>query len=490
MDAATINGNISLTIDEKLFYTLEKHLFPGDEDEHGAVIAASLSTSKGGMRLLARELFLAKDGVDYVPGTRGYRALTAQFVAEKSDYCLEKGLCYVAIHCHPGRNGNEVRFSQDDINSQKRGYPALVQLTGKPVTALVFANNAVAGNLWTSHKTLELINITIIGSHVKKLYPTLPTHSGSTNMIYDRHARLFGEEGQDILSKLKVGIIGLGGGGSLLNEWISRLGVGHIIAIDFDKVEPSNLPRIVGATSWDAKTWLTNSNFRILRKLGGIFSRYKVHVAKRVAKKANPNIIYDAVIGSILDEETALKIKDVDFIFLASDTISSRNVFNAILHQYLIPGAQIGCKVRTNLETKEIIEVFTASRLVLPYSEGGCLYCNGWIPSTRLQKELLTVEERKAQKYVEDEDVHEPSVITLNVLSAAQIVNDFLMMFTGLYSKQMKMAHFLNDVLNRELNSAELVQQKDCLYCTTNNKSRFAKGDLVRLPCKLKNLKK
>ena len=152
----------------------------------------------------------------------------------------------------------------------------------------------------------------------------------------------------------------------------------------------------------------------------------------------------------------------------------------------MIPGAQIGCKVRTNIETKEIIEIFTASRLVLPYSEGGCLYCNCWIPSTRLQNELLTAEERKAQKYVEDEDIHEPSVITLNVLSAAQIVNDFLMMFIGLYSKQMKISHFLNDVLNRELNSAELVQQKDCLYCSTSTKSRFAKGDLVRLPCKLK----
>ena len=54
------------------------HLFPGDRDEHGAVIAAGYSrTSDGRIRLLARTLHLAKDGVDYVPGKRGYRMLRA-----------------------------------------------------------------------------------------------------------------------------------------------------------------------------------------------------------------------------------------------------------------------------------------------------------------------------------------------------------------------------------------------------------------------------
>jgi hypothetical protein len=36
----------------------------GDGDEHGAVIAAGTARSPRGNRLLARDLFLAKDGVD------------------------------------------------------------------------------------------------------------------------------------------------------------------------------------------------------------------------------------------------------------------------------------------------------------------------------------------------------------------------------------------------------------------------------------------
>src|SRR5207245_11405195 len=108
--------------------------------------------------------------------------------------------------------------------------------------------------------------------------------------------------GQHILSGVKVGIIGLGGGGSLLNQWLAHLGVGHIMAIDFDRVTPTNLPRIVGSTRWDAMTFLSTRKSKLLQRIGTWFARYKVHVARRVAKQANPSIRYDAIVGSVLDE--------------------------------------------------------------------------------------------------------------------------------------------------------------------------------------------
>ena len=53
-----------LVIPEALWNKLYAHLFPGDGDEHGAVILAGLAEGNGRMRLLARDLFLAVDGVD------------------------------------------------------------------------------------------------------------------------------------------------------------------------------------------------------------------------------------------------------------------------------------------------------------------------------------------------------------------------------------------------------------------------------------------
>ena len=76
--------------------------------------------------LLGRRLHLARDGVDYVPGTRGYRMLTPPFVRDRILDCERDGLGYLAVHCHGG--SDRVEFSTDDMNSHERGYPALLDI--------------------------------------------------------------------------------------------------------------------------------------------------------------------------------------------------------------------------------------------------------------------------------------------------------------------------------------------------------------------------
>ena len=72
-----------LTIPEEMHTLLMRHLFPGDGDEHGAIILAGICESDRGLRLVARELHLAMDGQDYVPGKYGYRMLKAQFIQSR-----------------------------------------------------------------------------------------------------------------------------------------------------------------------------------------------------------------------------------------------------------------------------------------------------------------------------------------------------------------------------------------------------------------------
>lgn len=475
---------VSLTIDQPLFEKLYQHLFPGDRDEHGAVIAAGIVETSRGTRLLAREVFLAHDRIDYVPGTRGYRALTARFVAEVSGYCSAQKLCYLAVHCHGGQD--EVCFSADDMASHERGYPALLDITrGGPVGALVFAEKAVAGDIWIQSGRFPLSHITIIGSRVRRLYPAPQPRPRSADPVYDRHARMFDDVGQDILSNLKVGIIGLGGGGSLLNEWLSYLGVGHIVAIDFDRMELTNRPRVVGSNPWDAMEWLVRRRNPWLQKLGKRFSRYKVHVARRVAKQANPSIHYQALIGNVVDEAIARHLVDADYIFLATDTIQSRLIFNSLVHQYIIPGVQIGAKVPVDKTTGQVGSIFTVTRPVLPFAGGGCLNCHELIPPDRLQEEALNESERRAQRYVEYKDIAEPSVITLNVKSAEQAVNDFLMMFTGMYQPNIVLQHQMSFVRERLTTKVDALIKEDCPHCSNGSHSRRARGERNRLPCRM-----
>jgi hypothetical protein len=477
--------NFTFRISKPLYEKLHRHLFPGDRDEHGAIIIAGIVETESGIRLLAREVVLAKDGIDYVPGKHGYRALTAGFVAQVSNKCANEKLCYFAVHCHGG--SETVGFSDTDLESHKRGYPALLDIThGGPVGALVFAHNAVAGEIWTKQGTFELESMTIIGMNSKTLRPQPIKYVGRLSEVYDRQSLMFGTVGQHRLSEAKVGIIGLGGVGSLVNEYVSRLGVGEIVAVDFDKAEPTNHSRLAGACLWDSLPWFQSSSITLLRAVGKGLARFKVHIAERVAKQANPKVRFHAVVDDVTTQSVANLLRDVDFLFLCADSMQSRLVFNALVHQYLIPGLQIGSKVPVHKETGKVGNIFSAARFVMPFDAGGCLLCNQLIPADKLQEEALSVEERKRQAYVEDDLIKAPSVITLNALGAAAGANQFLFHFLGLFDDaNAKLGYWMHYSRENVSRGCECRNSTACVHCGKEKTSGLGRGDRWNLPCKL-----
>jgi len=477
-----MNKEWSLVMDEQPYSKLHAHLFPGDDDEHGAVLMAGVAETVRGVRLLARQFIPARDGVDFVPGENGYRALTGRFVAETVEQCTNEGLAYLAVHNHGGTNA--VQFSKVDLASHVRGYPALLDITRDgPVGALVFAQNAVAGDIWLPGKQRHILHhATVVGLHPRRLYPQPPVMVQRINPMYDRQVRLFGETGQKLLGALKVGVIGAGGGGSLLLQMLARLGVGHIVAVDPDLMETTNFPRIVGSRRSDTVWGLMSSSNRLIQYLGRLLARSKVHVARRVAREANPALQFDAIRGSVVDMGVARKLTDVDFLFLATDTMQSRLVFNALVHQYLIPGIQIGAKVQADPETGQVGEVFAISRLVLPTE--GCLLCNCAISSSKLQLEALSEGERQSQRYISGEDIPDPSVITLNALSASHAMNDFQFIVTGLLYDTAGSEHILIHPRDKTTEKINLRRDPACSMCSLSSGSVYARGDRGHLPCR------
>jgi tRNA A37 threonylcarbamoyladenosine dehydratase len=481
LDQKYMNKEWSLAMDERLYSELHAHLFPGDGDEHGGVVIAGVAETGRGKRLLARQFVPARDGVDFVPGKRGYRALTGRFVAEAAGRCADDGLAYLAVHNHGGTDS--VKFSNDDMASHARGYPALLDITnGGPVGALVFARNAVAGDIWsTKRQHYPLHHAQIVGLHPRQLYPEPPTGTKSIDPICDRQVRLFGDTGQRLLGGLKVGVIGAGGGGSLLLQMLARLGIGHLLAVDPDYMDVTNYPRVVGARRRDIAWGMTTSKNWLIQWLGRRLVHPKVLVARRVAREANPAVKFDAVPGSIVDAAVARQLIDTDFLFLATDTMQSRLMFNALVHQYLIPGIQIGAKVQADPGTGKIRDVFAVTRLVLPSS--GCLLCNGAISSAQLQREALSESERQRQRYIAGEDIPEPSVITLNALSAGQAMNDFLFIMTGLLD-HVQPAHILMSPRERTTERVRLRQDQGCPMCSLSAGRLYGYGDRRQLPCR------
>ncbi|GLY99654.1 ThiF family adenylyltransferase [Actinoplanes sp. NBRC 103695] len=471
----------SLVIPGEMMRDLERHLFPGDGDEHGAIVVAGITSTPRGTRLLARELFLARDGQDYLPGTRGYRMLSASFIRDRIRHCRDEQLVYLAVHCHGGNDS--VAFSATDMASHRRGYPALLDIAkGQPVGALVFARNAVAGDIWLADGTqVPLSHTRVLGTPIRTLRPAprpLPAHADAT---YDRHTRLFGDRGQDVLAGLKVGVIGAGGAGSLIIQQLSRLGVGHLIIADPERIEITNLPRVAGSTQFDALAWLVRDGRpEWLRRLGKRFAAPKVRIAARTARTANPAGKVDAIFGDITHAAVADRFVDCDYLFLAADSMQARLVFNALTHQYLIPGAQVGAKVQADKATGEILDVFAVYRPVTP--DLGCLWCNGLINSSRLQDEAVSVEERQAQRYVDDPTVIAPSVITLNAIASAHATNDFLFTVTGLLNDAASTEYLRFLPASRDVRFDQPRKDVGCLECGFGTQSRRARGDLRTLP--------
>jgi ThiF family len=422
---------LTLRLSPALYSDLQSHLFPGDGDEHGAVLAASVLTTDRGSRLLGHRLFLAHDGVDYVPGERGYRALTAEFVMNCALACAELGMAYLAIHCHGGLDS--VRFSSDDMNSHERGYPALLDiLGGPPVGALVFAKNAVAGDIWLSDRTRRELEALVVPDRPISVFSSSPRpRPPHADARYDRQARLFGDRGQDLLRRFKVGVIGAGGAGSLIIEQLAHLGVGELVVLDPDRIEPANLPRVVGSNHRDTRPIVTHPRAPgWLRRRGELLRTSKVAIARRVVRTAAPRIHFLGSTQDITVEAAAALLLDTDYLFLAADSMQARLVGNAIVNQYLIPGVQMGVKALIDRSSGEVIDLFTATRPLIPGA--GCLWCNGLISPARLQEEATSGEQRRHQRYVEEDALPAPSVITLNAVAASSATTDFLLSATGL----------------------------------------------------------
>jgi len=456
-------------IPRDLFEKLYKHLFSRGRGEHGAVLAAGVAQSGTRQRLLVRNMFLAKDGRDYLPGTRGYRMLSADFVRDRILFCRTERLAYLAVHNHGP--GDSVGFSPIDLASHERGYQALLDVAnGPPVGALVFASNAVAGDIWERDGSRsEVSRLTVVGPPVISLTPR-PAADTAKSPIFHRQSLLFGDSGQAILNHLKVGIVGCGGIGSLLVEYLSRAGIGHLVAVDPDVVEVSNLPRLIGARRSDI-SHKTEPSGRPRP------AKRKVALARRLATTANPDATFQGIVGEFQDPQVARQFLDCDYLFLAADSMQARFLFNAVVQQYFIPGWQVGSKALVDQDTGAVLTAFSVVRPIGPGS--GCLWCNELVTPSGLQFESKTPQERRDQQYVLDPAVQAPSVITLNAVGAGIAANDFLFTALGL-QKSAGHDYIKMSPLAREVRFEQPRQDLACPECGSSG--RFGRGDAVRLP--------
>lgn len=129
---------------------------------------------------------------------------------------------------------------------------------------------------------------------------------------YSRHILLpqIGLEGQQRLVSSRVLIIGMGGLGSPLGMYLAASGVGHLVIVDFDHVDLSNLQRQIVHRTKD-------------------IGRAKVDSARDTLLALNPLIDVTTIRGRLTDESLATEVAQADVVADASDNFTTRFAINA-----------------------------------------------------------------------------------------------------------------------------------------------------------------
>ncbi|PZX93981.1 thiamine biosynthesis protein ThiF [Flavobacterium aquariorum] len=118
-----------------------------------------------------------------------------------------------------------------------------------------------------------------------------------------------GDEGQEKLKKARVLVIGAGGLGCPILQYMATAGVGTIGIVDFDKIEIHNLHRQI----------LYTQNH---------VGKSKAIMAKETLEEMNPLISILAFEEKLTSENAAAIMQDYDFVVDGSDNFETRYLVN------------------------------------------------------------------------------------------------------------------------------------------------------------------
>ena len=158
-----------------------------------------------------------------------------------------ESLSVITAHTHP--RTTEPWFSRADDLGDDRLMPSFYVQSPGPHGSLVLAgaSGIATARVWRVDSGPEDLELRIVGKTLGMM-PGMnaPSPVGREDW-FNRQELALGAQGQRALRRLHVGVVGLGGTGSVCAAQLAHLGVGMLTFADGDQVEPSNVSRIVGA---------------------------------------------------------------------------------------------------------------------------------------------------------------------------------------------------------------------------------------------------
>jgi len=261
---------------------------------------------------------------------------------------------------------------------------------------------------------------------------------------YERQLELFGEEGQRRIRDTFVVVVGAGGIGSHVIQQLAFLGVGKLAIIDSDKVEETDLNRLIGSLQCDVAE-----------------KAKKVDAARRLVHDINPLIEVTTIPKDLIDEESFSTIKKSHFVFGCVDNDGARLVLTELCSAFEIPYIDTA----SDIVKQGDHSISYGGRIFLNNDKNGCLHCYGLI-SPQAQHDLMSDEQLKDEQsiYGVPKSLLKtgPSVVSINGVIASLAVTEFMVSIVKLRApNRLLHYHGYRGVVNVNVDPPT----SDCYYC-------------------------
>jgi hypothetical protein len=174
-----------------------------------------------------------------------------------------------------------------------------------------------------------------------------------------------GDCSEQTFSHAVVGVVGIGGGGSHVVQQLAHIGFQNFVLYDADRVEESNLNRMIGAEVADVTD----------RTL-------KVDVAERLIRKLWPSAAVRKYAGRWQGHPQLLR--SCDIVFGCVDGFAERGELESCTRRYLIPLIDIGMDVQPAVAGQP---PRMAGQVILSMPGEPCMRCLQFLSESTLARE-------------------------------------------------------------------------------------------------------
>ncbi len=436
---------------------LRTHLLSNRSCEQMAIVLCGVHRRERDIRLLGRHLVLMPPEA-FSHQAAGGLTLRPEVQQRVLQLAGAEHLSQIDFHTHPG-DGPHIDFSSIDDSSERTMATYLAERLPDTIYGSVVLNSSSsAARIWRVYDD-EVRPATIAPPALNGSLCFSHRDGGGLNPAdaarFARQIGAFGPSFQRRIRGLRVGLVGVGGLGSILVEELARLGVSDWVLVDNDIVEVSNLNRLLAATPNDVDEEIA-----------------KVEVARRNILSIDPEANVTALRCTAFTERALRALGDCHVLIAATDNDASRLVLNALSAQFLIPLVHVG--VNLSVGANGCFEDISGE-VAIPRLGSWCLLCAGIIDANRAAEDLARPEERvllREHGYVPG--VPTPAIYHLNGAVASMAVAEIHNLIAPYRTPR---PYQIYREIEGELLSVEVAQTEGCLHCGTDG--RLGLGGLV-----------